>query len=376
LLTVLPWQAAFAQPAELIPVDHSELSERHPLILIHGISPSKDKQYDWELFLKRTKEVPAFDKRYKPYLFTYSPAELIHTNAQALRDRLAEYKKGHPQGKPFRFVAQSMGGIVLRDALNDPELWNQTDRVIALGTAFHGSPLTNAPWMRARLRESSLISQFRQLNRVSYWVFGRMFPNYKEDLCWDNFDGHMPEEFARNHTCQALTSIHPPEEEIQKYIVYAGFFGETQAEGELLGTFLGVPNERASRKIKNPFSMHLILRLIRPDLAYITLATDSNAPLQRSLMWFNDGVSPITSQLWLGRYLNAAQRPIPQETEWQTIKTLQAYDNSRLFEGLDHRDWLQGSTRYRNPDGKLLDWLHPNEPPRDVFDWILSDLMR
>jgi hypothetical protein len=269
-----------------------------------------------------------------------------------------------------------MGGIVLREALDEPELWNQTDRIIALGTAFHGSPLTNASWLRARLRHASLISQFRQLNRISYWVFGRIFPHYTEDLCWDNFNGQMPEEFMKKHACQVLNSTYFQEKESQKYIVYADFFGETSSEGQQLGELLRIPNERALRKLKTLFSLHLVLRVIRPDLAYIQLKTDDNATAQRSLMWFNDGVSPISSQLWLGRYLQTEQKPISQETEWQALKSLQSTKNARLFEGLDHRDWLKGTTRYKNPDGKLLDWLHPDQAPQDVFTWILKDLMR
>src|ERR1044072_599118 len=118
LLSILLVQPAFALPVELIPVDQSVLGDRIPLILIHGISPARDKQYDWNLFLERTKALPEFNNSYKPYLFTYSPADFIHTNALALRKKLSEYRDLHPQARPFRFVAQSMGGIVLRDSLN------------------------------------------------------------------------------------------------------------------------------------------------------------------------------------------------------------------------------------------------------------------
>lgn len=372
LLFTRPFPAA----AELIPVDESPLGERIPLVLIHGIRPSKDKQYDWQLFLKRADADPVFSERYKPYLFIYKPSALVADNAQSLHTALDDYKKRHPDTRHFQFVAQSLGGIILREALNDPQLWTQTDRVIAIGTPFHGSPLTNSDWMRARLKQSGLLSQFRQLHRISYWLFGRMFPNYKDDLCWDNFNGQMPEDLVKKHTCQARQSVHTPQEEMQKYVTYAGFFGETEEKRHLLGDFLGIPRERAGKKSTSPWTLHLISYLIRPDIAYVPLKSDAGDKSKSSLMWYNDGVSPITSQLWLGLYLQTAQQPIPREEEWQALRSLQGSENARLFEGLDHGDWLKGTSRYRNPDGKLLDWLHPDQPARDVNAWILLDLMR
>jgi len=360
----------------LIPVDQSPLQDRIPLILIHGIRPAKDKLYDWKPFLVYAETNPDFSNRYKPYLFIYPPAELIEHNAQTLQQELIQYKTLHPETKPFRFLAQSLGGIVLRDTLNTPALWQQTDRVIALGCAYHGSPLTNSNWMRARLKQVSFFSKFRRLNRISYWIFGRLFPHYKEDLCWDNFDGLMPDEYLKRHVCQPRVSIHPSEEEVQKYILYAGFFGETPKERELLRNLLGVPPTVAAKKFTPPLSRHLITYLIRPDLAYIPLRINSQKSSAKLLMWYNDGVSPIASQLWLGRYLEKVPRPIPPEGEWQTLGALKDNPNVRLFEGLDHGDWLKGTTRYRNVDGKLLDWLHPEQPPKEVFSWILADLVR
>lgn len=375
LLIILIMGSWLSVSAELIPAEQSPLGSRVPLILIHGIRPARGKEYDWKPFLTYAEANPEFKSRYKPYLFIYPPSELIDNNSQTLRTELKQYRALHPQAPHFYFITQSLGGIVLRDALNDPELWQDTDRVIALGTAFHGSPLTNSYWMRARLRQARIISKLRRLNRISYWIFGFLFPHYKEDLCWDNFDGLMPEQYLKRHHCEPRVSTHSAEEEVQKYVVYAGFFGETAKERQVLRDLLGVPRNVEVKKFTPPMSRHLITYMIRPDLAYIPLNTDKTGS-PHSLMWYNDGVSPIASQLWLGRFLQNVPRPISPETELQTLRALKSIQDVRLFEGLDHGDWLKGTTRYRNADRKLLDWLHPEQPPKDVFTWMLVDLMR
>ena len=221
-----------------------------------------------------------------------------------------------------------------------------------------------------------LKSQFRQLNRVSYWAFGRAFPNYKQDLCWDNFNGQMPEKYAKGYVCRLRTNIYPSEVAIDKYIVYAGFFGESSEQSQILGEALGVPVARAKKRFKTPLNSHLVAHLIQPDMAYLPLASGATAGESRALMLYNDSISPISSQLWLGRYLEGTAHPIPPDTDWALVQDLKNSRNARLFEGVDHGDWLKGTTRNRDKDGKLLDWLHPDQPSRDVYTWIVTDLMR
>lgn len=95
-----------------------------------------------------------------------------------------------------------------------------------------------------------------------------------------------------------------------------------------------------------------------------------------SMMMYNDGISPISSQLWLGRYTaNGTGIAVSQPVEklWSALRSLKGNPNTRLFPGMDHRNWMDGETR--TSSNKVQDLLNPNEPSRTVFEWILYDLM-
>lgn len=99
-----------------------------------------------------------------------------------------------------------------------------------------------------------------------------------------------------------------------------------------------------------------------------------------SLMMYNDGISPISSSLWLGRYISqeSLESGKPSKTLspgrlWDALRSLKGKDNVRLFAGLDHRNWMDGNTR--TGKGELQDLLNPDEAPRSVFEWIIYDLM-
>jgi hypothetical protein len=110
-----------------------------------------------------------------------------------------------------------------------------------------------------------------------------------------------------------------------------------------------------------------------PDTAAVAKALDQAAEALLPLMLYNDGISPISSSLWLGRFTAGQQQNLnPTGQMWQALKGLQAKNCARLLPGLDHRDWMDGTTRYNT--NTLPDLLHPSEPPRSTFDWLLLDL--
>jgi triacylglycerol esterase/lipase EstA (alpha/beta hydrolase family) len=115
-----------------------------------------------------------------------------------------------------------------------------------------------------------------------------------------------------------------------------------------------------------------------PKIALKMVAVSSSVPglpLQPvSMMMFNDGISPISSTLWLGRYMNSGTGVgLSVDGLWDTLRSLKGNRNTRLFAGLDHRNWMDGTTR--TGEGMVQDLLNPDEPPRTVFEWILYDLM-
>ena len=99
----------------------------------------------------------------------------------------------------------------------------------------------------------------------------------------------------------------------------------------------------------------------------------SRTKYSMAMMMYNDGISPISSTLWLGRYASGNGTSIPVDRLWSALKLLKGNRHTRLFAGLDHRNWMDGKNR--NGEELIQDLLNPDEPPRTVFDWIIYDLM-
>ncbi|MBY0403027.1 MAG: hypothetical protein K2X66_03955, partial [Cyanobacteria bacterium] len=115
----------------------------------------------------------------------------------------------------------------------------------------------------------------------------------------------------------------------------------------------------------------------------------SNSPSKDMppMMAYNDGISPISSTLWLGRELksktvsqNDSSQPIKSNISqnmesllWDALLRLKQNHQARVFSGLDHRDWTDNSTRTETL--KIKDLLQPELPEQTAFEWILLDLM-
>jgi hypothetical protein len=372
------WGNAFCRAEGLKPLDASPQEGRIPLILVHGINPDAGKEYNWQGFLNLVRKDPAFQSRFKTYLFVYDPAKAIRVNGKLLQADLIDFHKRNASTEPFRFAALSLGGMIVREALADNDLWQQTQRVVAISVPFHGTPLASKPWMHLCFKEASVLNPVRHFDDLAYSVAERQFPHFEKDYCWDNFDGNMPESVARQQTCPVPVSPHPPQEEARKYTVYAGFYGSSTDQRQWLRKQLGLPADKKPADTKQPMlNRHMMFSLVQPCLSALPVVKAASKGMV-SVEAFNDGISPISSQLWLGRFARRGRegQPVPQERLWQSVLAMRNSENARLFDGLDHRDWLEGQTRYNGNGGKLQDWLHPDAPARNMFEWIKFDLMR
>lgn len=377
VLAVLGWgvlgagvSLALAEDSALHPVDASPLAGRQPLILIHGINPDRKALYSWEDFLTAAKANPRFEERLKPYLFVYDPALPVAQNGELLKNTLRTHLAQAPEAPAFRIVALSLGGLILNPVMQDPELARRIDRVVAVGVPFHGSPLASAAWMRSGLKQAAFFSPVRRANRLAYWLTARKFPHFGTDFCWDNFDGAISPALFGKQPCPRVTGASIPEQ----YILYAAFFGASESEQAWLAQHLACSAPDGARTTRgNVLSRHLMFRLVQPQMMQLSQPDpESEMP---SIYAFNDGISPISSQLWLGQRVAAQDGILSQSAQWEAVSALRGAAKARLFEGLDHRDWLIGKTRYRHHNGAVQDWLHPGESAKTIYEWLLTDLL-
>jgi pimeloyl-ACP methyl ester carboxylesterase len=410
--------------------DTSPLGNRTPLILIHGIGASAGTDFNWERFLEVANKDSKLISRYKIYLYHYDSSRSVPDISNNLKLTLRHFIETH-QEKPIKILAYSEGGLLTRNALQDPYLDHHTDEVITIATPFHGSPLANPDWVRQQIKTESRFSLMRMGQKLAYGITKKLYPSFKEDFHWDNFDGALPaEQLAQSATATSRKEYALANK--KRFVTYGSYFGlevDPALIAEKLDSTAQTPREKVL--VGNLFRRNVLFSVVRHTIAKLPLASarsaaeteahgngpvrvsqaaanqssnhamlaiaDTNhnsasltpavnpadrpvasaktqSPPRISMMMFNDGISPISSTLWLGRYISTQQGvAISTEKLWETLKKLKGNSNTRLFAGMDHRNWMDGTTR--TGQAEIQDLLNPNEPPRTIFGWIIYDLM-
>lgn len=419
------------------PYENSPLAGRTPLVLVHGIGGDAN-YYHWGHFLDFTKTKLDFQKRYKIYLVHYNSAYSVTELSGALSDTLREFVKVHGN-RPIRVLAYSEGGLLTRNAMQDPFLEKHTEQVITIATPFHGSPLANPAWFEKHLKTEPPLSPLRMTYKMAYWVARKQHPSFETDFHWDNFDQAIAaQDFEKAYGRRGELKAYALEQK-DNFITYGSFFGENVDNDDRQMTQaleLKQPLSDERPKLVNLFRKNVLFSVVQRSMATLphaitkkqaeaasdaqpedtsvaslpggtpqtvfaqVMVTESLAdaahevveksaphpalrkpnpmhtsdPAMAPLMLYNDGISPISSTLWLGRFTpRFKEMKTPVEQAWAALKSLKGQRVARLFHGLDHRNWMEGETRHDSD--RVKDLLNPNEPPRTVFEWLVHDLM-
>ena len=440
--------------------DDSPLAARTPLILIHGIASYAGDSFHWENFLNYTEKRPDFQAKYKLYLYHYDSTRSVPNISKNLQVTLKGFIGGLG-GRNIKILAYSEGGLLTRNALQDPYLDTHTEEVLAIATPFHGSPLANPHWIQQQVKTESAFSIVRIGQKIAYKITGHKYPTFKQDFHWDNFDGAIPmSEYIKDNGPIENTAYSLAKK--NHFVTYGSYFGLDVDPGIIQKELdLQAPQPKEHPVFGNLFRKNFMFSLIRNNIGRLPLAnhddsefsslsqlgsinatpgvsaleepqltnpasndldhlksavetgpapvssqslmltTDAKTVVKQlaevhldskaligaankpqapksvspvSMMMFNDGISPISSSLWLGRYTqNTNGSSIPVDRLWSALKSLKGSRQARLFAGLDHRNWMDGTTR--TGQELIQDLLNPDEPPRTVFDWIVYDLM-
>lgn len=445
--------------------DDSPLGARIPLILVHGIAGQNDYLFNWDNFLTFVNKHPDFKQQYKIYLYHYDSSRSVPDIGLSFQQTLKGFIGGLG-GRPIKILAYSEGGLITRNAMQDPYVDQHTLEVLTIATPFHGSPLANPEWLDQQVNTESVFNVIRMTQKIAYKITGKLYPTFKEDFHWDNFDGAIPmKQYVRSNgpmISQDYALAHKA-----NFITYGSYFG-TEVNSNFLTDELGLASQLPKEKLmfSNLFKKNFLFSLVRNNIGRMPLASasdhrqtprsktpprkedlvDANVvtsvasntkvpvtalvvtpavamPLLKegtdgsvelsvypevlhasisappepssvrsllpkealesnlrikptvSMMMYNDGISPISSTLWLGRYTpsNLIGTSQPVDKLWDTLKTLRGNRNTRLFAGIDHRNWMDGDTRTRS--NVVQDLLNPDQKPRTVFEWIIEDLM-
>jgi len=355
----------------LAPTDDTPLNHRIPLILVHGINPKEGQLYNWRHYVDAFMADPGFVRRYKIYLFHFAPRQSIPENSQLLLQTLNTFSATLPDGPPMRIVALSLGGNLVQAIAHQPVITGHVDRIITLAAPFHGTPLADPPWI---LAEHPAWTPSGIADRFVYRTARKMFPTFAHDYGWDNFDGVLPPADAGSESISV--SVRPAS---PQWMTYGSFFSTNPDAQIWLARQMGLPAAflEAPKPLRRPHGLlnkHRLMIHAQEAMAGLTLSGTGKSRNNSgfSAMVFNDGVGPVASALWL-------------KTDAPLSEALKALGSNpagvRMFAGLDHADWVEGTFRYKTKESQagspqVRDWLHPDEPPRTVFGWVLHDLMQ
>ena len=358
--------------------DTSPTAGRLPLLIVPGRNDERYRYFHMHKICQYFDSDPRFKQRYKIFLFRYNTlAPQRNTESQF---KVAIRQLAKEQGHAVSIVAPSIAGNMVRRAIADPMVDPSVVRLITLGSPFHGSPLFNRDWIIP-----SLMAHHSWPVRIARGAaFGAFFKRNDyllKNYHWDNFDGQEPSQSndqagGDGEDVAALPPSKPPlgataAEPGDKVIAYAGYIDNDKTEGirkrrlpvisQVVDLFRTTVPGFLGRQ-------HPMLRYLNREIARVPVKDEAKGDYA-----FNDGIVPISSSLSLSAS-GPADADLKSAESFEQLKSKIGVQRARLFPNIDHVTFLYGTgPAGRNAD--IPDKLSPEEKPRPIFAWMLSDLL-
>lgn len=386
--------AAKLQGVEIYQSDSDALGDRQPFLLIHGGNGEHLKLFHWEKVLARFSKDERFLKRYKPYLLRYNSAKLLEELVPEARAAVLALSASCNK-RPITIMALSMGGNIAEIAMEDPDFNLAVDRVIALGTPFHGSPLFSADWFQYSLYKSRVLSVFKVLDSLDYRVYFSWHKNYQQDLKWDDSDDLVPQvghfrsklpfgpkgnlTVARDTSALLSEANRNHKIHKQKFTTFAGY---------LINSYvLDKERDRLRWKLFAPFRFmgtQIRAQAGREQAALLVLNREiskidsgpagSELGAGQHVYALNDGITPVSSALFLPDAI-CRTHLLLRESDLLAIVPYIDVAQARAFRNIDHVTFVEGKAPHHGSN-LVRDSMHPQEGMHDIFDWMLAEVLQ
>ncbi len=375
-------------------LDLQPIGDRRPLLLVHGLRGEYRTLFRWDRVIKKLEASSEFRDRYKIYLLRYDSTRTLKTVIPQFQRAVLEMHR-RLAARPISLLALSLGGNLVEQAMLDPQTNSAIELVFTLATPFHGSPLFSADWFQYSLYKNLAFPWTRVDHSLDYRVYFAHNPNLLSDLAWDNADGYMPEpghfrsllplgpsgnlDLSRDANDALLCLHRDATPDKSKFICYAGY---------LLNPYLlPSPRRQFESTVLAPYTFftikfpahllreHPVLGMLNREISRIVPRDDVKPRPENwpHVYGLNDGITPVGSAVFLP---SAALRAntLSREDDLQHLRGATDVMLARVFRNVDHLTFIDG---YRPGHGSSLvrDELNPLDGYRQIFDWILSDLL-
>lgn len=375
-------------------LDSSPPAGRTPLLLVHGLRGEYRELFRWDQVIKRLLASPQFTERFKIYLLRYDSTASLPDIIPQFKRELLQLKDVSGDQK-ITVLALSMGGNIVEESMLDKVIDDAIRLVFTMGTPFHGSPLFSSDWYLYSLYKNLSLPWTRVDHNLAYRLYFQRNPSLLKDLKWDNSDGYIPATgpfrsllplgpkgdltIAReaNERLQRL-NLHESVDK-SKFITYAGYLLNPyqlptlrrQVETTVLAPYTILAVQFPAHLARE----HPVLKMLNREISRILPARGID-PLPENwphVYGLNDGITPVNSAIFLSaRTLKS--NPICREEDVAHLRGETDVKLARVFRNIDHLTFIDG---YRPgvSSSLLRDELNPQDGYRQIFDWILSDLL-
>jgi pimeloyl-ACP methyl ester carboxylesterase len=391
---LLPRQRNRDSLNQIYEFDHARLGKRIPVILVPGRAEEFQHNSWWKGFHKATSKNPDFKRHFKVYVFLYNSTEELDVQAQALVRDLKKRFSTLPDTQPLMLVTYSLGGVIARNALQDNDILNRVDTMVAIAVPFHGSPMFDPYWFSEYLNPPNRSPLRRLWDRSIYRAYMFSKSNLTRGLRWDNFDSSKPQfhvdaphpERSKIVGDQALSKIQPFQEypnadEIRhKTVVYASYlvngytntitpYRRQHLPQFVLDNSLAFPKEMVASILPfYGFTVHSVFTYMNHQMANIPTYTPENPEGQNTHLYrYNDGAIPMSSMLFL------PPRSVPYDEDINTLVKFANVRKSRVFVNVDHLH--VGQYSFLKKILSQPDVMHRGDGVRTPYKWLEKDLL-
>ncbi len=373
--------------------DNEPLGDRSPLLMVHGLRGEFYPNFRWKKVADHFKSDSTFHKNYKIYLVRYPTLVRLDSTIPKFSNEVKRLYSACGE-KPITLIALSMGGNLIYESMLDPEIDGKIKVAMTLGSPFHGSPLFSEDWMQYSLYKRLSMPWTRVDHSLALRLYFSRNQNLLADLGWDDADRAIPDvgKFRSKlllgpkgtltiaNTANArLQKLNTNNAQVKrKFITYGGYMHNPYLEpaaDRYLESALLYPLTFVTTKFPAHLAReHPVLKMLNRDIACVHVNKEWQDVAKPPFLYaLNDGITPLGSALFLPK---ETLQTIPLVSH-EAVKKLRDKTDVRLaraFREIDHLTFIDG-TRPASLNPKLQDELRPELGGKDIFAWMLNDLL-